>query len=166
MKSAAIDKLDQALAGGSGERIVIGYGNSDRSDDGLGPYVVQELKTRLADLPAISFISAQQLAPELAEDLAGADEVVLIDATVEKLPSGIRWTTVEPSVEPPFYLTHSLSPGFLVNLIEWLYQSRPKVRMLSIQGDCFDHGSGLSPGAERRARKAVRDLMDHFTKEE
>ena len=149
----------------AGGRFVIGYGNPDRSDDGLGPWVVKELASCLVGQEGISFISAQQLVPELAEDLARAEEAVLIDATVERLPSGIRWLEVEPSLEPPFYLTHSLSPGFLVSLIQCLYQRRPRVSLLSIQGDDFDHGTGFTPGAARRARQAVRLLTDHFTKE-
>ena len=166
MNFAATDRgLNPVATPPEGGRIVVGYGNRDRGDDGLGPRVVEELACLLAGQEGISFISAQQLVPELAEDLAGAREVVLIDATVERLPSGIRWSGVEPSLEPPFYLTHSLSPGFLVNLIQCLYQRCPRVSLLSIQGDNFDHGIGLSAGAARRARKAVRHLTDHFTKE-
>ncbi len=155
-----------ALPHPAGERIVVGYGNRGRGDDGLGPHVVERLRRRLWGASGVGLVSVPFLAPEMAEDLAPAGEVIFVDATLERLPGGRCWTRIEPVQEASFCLTHSVSPGFLLNLIERLYQRRPEARLLSIQGDEFDHGSGLSLEAERRAREAVRELMEHLTKEE
>ena len=58
--------------------LVIGYGNTLRGDDGIGPAVAGEID-RLA-VPGVRVIVVHQLTPELAADLAACRRAVFIDA--------------------------------------------------------------------------------------
>ncbi len=58
--------------------LVIGYGNTLRSDDAVGPTAVEELD-RL-HLPGVHTLSYPLLTPEAAEPVSRAREVIFIDA--------------------------------------------------------------------------------------
>ncbi len=58
--------------------LVIGYGNTLRSDDGAGPFVARALEARV---PAgTRILDAHQLTPEMAIDISVATRVVFVDA--------------------------------------------------------------------------------------
>ena len=59
--------------------LVIGYGNTLRADDGLGPAVAERLGSEWAD-EDVGVLSCQLLTPELAEPVSRAEIVVFIDA--------------------------------------------------------------------------------------
>ncbi len=146
---------------------IVGYGNSQRRDDGLGPRVAAALKEALeVSKKGVRLILRHQLEPDLAEELSVASEVILVDATAERLPRGWRFSRVAPRFGIASHTTHSLSPGHLVGLIDLLYQRSPPTWILSIQGDDFGFGEGLSPGAAKRARRAVADLIELVSKED
>ena len=62
------------------DALVIGYGNTLRGDDGIGPAVAEAVAA--LGLPGVRVIVAHQLTPELAADLADAQLVVFVDAAV------------------------------------------------------------------------------------
>jgi len=61
--------------------LVVGYGNPLRGDDGAG-FNAAWLLSLDPRLQGADVLIRQQLTPELAEDVARADLVVLIDAAV------------------------------------------------------------------------------------
>jgi hydrogenase maturation protease len=77
--------------------LVIGWGNTLRSDDGVGWHAAMELAAdpRLA---GCEVLARHQLTPELALDMAAASLVVLVDADVGSSPGSIsvrRLTTAD-----------------------------------------------------------------------
>jgi hydrogenase maturation protease len=143
----------------SGPLWIIGYGNPQRRDDGLGPYVISLLEERWEGRPGIETLALHQLVPELVEDVKNAGRVLLIDAALEETPPGWHWRNVAPeSISWPS-LSHGVSPGVLLGLLQALYEKNPETWLISIQGEDFDLGEGLSPEAEEKARKVVEEIV-------
>ncbi len=126
--------------------LVIGYGNPMRRDDGLGWRAVEALSRELpADL--VECISVQQLTPELAERLSALRAVIFVDARAEGEPGSLECRRVRPRPhESP--LLHELDPPGLLAIAKALYGANPKAAVVSVAGESFEHGSGLSPAVE------------------
>jgi hydrogenase maturation protease len=143
----------------SGPLWIVGYGNPQRRDDGLGPYVISLVEERLEGRPGIRTLGAHQLVPELCEDLKDAGQILLIDAALEENSRGWRWRNVEPELSGWPSLSHGVSPGVLLGLLQSFYEKSPPTWLISIQGKDFDFGEELSPEAEERARKVAEEIM-------
>jgi Ni,Fe-hydrogenase maturation factor len=124
---------------------IIGYGNVYRRDDGIGPYVVQQLSHQLESTGKITFGSFHQLDPALAEELQEAEVLILVDATVEPLERGLRWTRVQPE--------------------QALYGRAPTTWLVSVQGEDFGHGEGLSLEAQEKAERASSEIVEFCLRE-
>jgi hydrogenase maturation protease len=61
--------------------LIIGYGNTLRSDDGVGPHVVREIAAQR--LPDVTCVVVHQLTPEMAAQVTLADQVLFVDAQVD-----------------------------------------------------------------------------------
>ena len=61
--------------------LVIGYGNTLRGDDGVGPKVAEAVEA--LQLPGVRTLVCQQLSPEHAEPISRARVVVFVDAAVD-----------------------------------------------------------------------------------
>ena len=60
--------------------LIIGYGNLLRGDDAVGCRAAYELEQLFRDDPDVEVIASQQLTPEMADDVAGSDFVLFLDA--------------------------------------------------------------------------------------
>jgi len=145
---------------------IIGYGNPQRGDDGLGPWVVNQAEKAMPDRDRVFFHTCHQLLPDPVDELAWARSVVFVDATVEILPEGRRWEKVRPSLDVAPYITHSVKPDYFLGLLELIYGRRPEGWLVSIQGDDFEMGQGISPEAKQRARRVVTELIGFVSKED
>jgi hydrogenase maturation protease len=125
--------------------LIVGYGNPLRSDDGLGWRAAEELSRSLS-LPEIEVLTRQQLTPELADNLTRADVVFFIDAARGGQPGDLRCEPV--TAQPVTIHTHQCSPAGLLALAHQLYGASPRAFVLSLCGECFDHGSALSAKVE------------------
>jgi hydrogenase maturation protease len=145
----------------SGGLWIIGYGNPDRRDDGCGWHVAARLRSSLGEGEGITIRSLHQLDPVLAEDLEEADEVLFVDASVEESESGVEWRKVLPegSVLPP--MTHHLKPSFLMRLILSLGGRCPEAWLVSVKGEDFGLGEGLSPSTEQRVERVSEEILSY-----
>ncbi len=139
----------------SGGVLVIGYGNPLRRDDGLGPHVVDRLAARA--LPHVRTITAHQLTPEMAEDLAAADAAIFVDASVAPDGDEVQLAPVDRAAAA-WSMTHVFEPGTVLGLADMLYGRTPAAWLVRVKGECFDVGEGLSPPARRRAEDALRQI--------
>jgi hydrogenase maturation protease len=144
---------------------IIGYGNPHRRDDGIGPYVLEQLSRDLGRETGIVLRSLHQLDPVLAEELQGAEVVILVDATAEPLERGLLWTRVQPEQQVSPCGMHHLKPSTLAGLLEALYQRSPMMWLVSVQGEDFGHGEGLSLGAQEKAERASSEIVQFCLRE-
>ena len=127
--------------------LVIGYGNTLRTDDGVGRLAAE----RLADDPrldGVRVISRHQLTPDLAVDLSRAALVVFVDAS-HGPPAGM--TMVEPLGRPgrtAAAWSHHLHPSSLVDLAGELYGASPDAVIVRMGVGSLAPGDRLSPMVE------------------
>lgn len=162
---ASCAAIKRRLARGPEGLCIVGYGNPGRRDDGAGPWVVERL--RRLDPPAseVSLLTRQELEPDLIDEMSRAGVVILVDASVERLEGGISWAPVDPAKWRAPFLSHSMDPAFLLNLVGAVHQRLPAAWLVSIQGEEFGLGQGLSGPTEDRARKVAADLVKIIAEE-
>jgi hydrogenase maturation protease len=134
---------------------IVGYGNSHRRDDGIGPYAAIRLRGLLSGMASVHVRPCHQLDPVLVEDLKDVGGVLFIDATVAPLAWGWKRLPLQPSIDEWPYLVHDFQAPLLLGLIKAFYGRCPEAWMVSVQGEDFGIGEGLSDGARRRADAAV-----------
>lgn len=126
--------------------LVIGYGNPLRTDDGIGWRAAEDLSHRMLS-PQVEVLVRFQLTPEIADDIQRSDAVIFIDAVRDGEPGELRFERIKAQVEPAGF-SHELSPSALLELCQRVYHRQPAAFMISLCGECFDHGEGLSSKAE------------------
>ena len=139
---------------------IIGYGNPQRRDDGIGPFVVNRLKGVLKHKKNVGLLALHQLAADVVEELYEADRILFVDATIDDLEGGRVWRKIHRETHILPYLTHHIHPSYLLGLIQDLYHRSIPAWLLSIQGYDFGFGEGLSPGAEKRAEDVGGEILE------
>jgi len=124
--------------------LILGYGNSLRGDDAVGP----QLATILGG------IAVQQLVPELAERLASEERVIFIDARTDLPPGEVQMMPVDGESAS----THWCSPGWLLRLAKEVYGKSPEAILIGIGGESFDLGAPLSEAARQGMEKALAQI--------
>ena len=145
------------------ERLVIGYGNDLRCDDGAGVRVA----TKLAEqFPPLRVIVAHQLTPELAGDIAAAEQVVFVDAyaadardaalRVERISRGSPVSHISgKAAGAASVLGHRGDPDALIGLANRLFGADPEAWVVGIPAFYFGLGEVLSPETRCRIDEAV-----------
>jgi len=129
--------------------LIIAYGNSLRSDDGLGWCAADALEGKL--LPdQVEIVRVHQLAPELAEAISRSDGVILLDAATpqsdEMKPGDIQVEEFQRSEGiGASRFCHAFSPGSVLELAAELYGVEPRAFFVTMIGEDFAHGESLSP---------------------
>ena len=168
--------------------LVIGYGNSLRSDDGIGVRVAEIV----ADwyLPEVRSLCLPQLTPELAADLAKVDLVIFVDAcqtldsdTVKfALPRAsfggavsccTLWSLSAPSDVGSLVKLHSLKPldsselrshfsdpRAILSLTQAIYRKCPQAWWIIVPGVNFQFGECLSSVAEKGVSQALIQIKN------
>ncbi len=143
--------------------LVVAYGNTLRSDDGVAWRAAELLRPRLSPSTA-DFVCTHQLVPEIAEDISRAEHVVFIDATVIGTPGEIDCTSIDTNAiwDPS---SHRLTPDQLVALCKYAYGAAPGATVVSIAGESFDHGEGLSASVESALPKLIDTVVEVIQKQ-
>ncbi len=144
------------------DTLVIGFGNTLRSDDGVGPVVAKLLANRLAmeHTPGVVALAVMQLLPELAENISRSKCVIFIDASV-KVPVGfLDAVRVQPDrhEEHPGRLGHHETPEQLMALCDKVFGNVPPAFVLAIGAASLEIGSRLS----HTVKPMVRALANHL----
>jgi hydrogenase maturation protease len=137
--------------------LVIGYGNSLRSDDGVGPALARAVARWRR--PDIRTLAVHQLTPELADDLAGVDRAVFVDARVGDHAGGVQVVSLPAEGVGDSQSTlgdgHRGDPRALLALAELAYGHRPRAWWLTVPAVSLDFGEGLSPTTEALMTNAL-----------
>ena len=135
--------------------LVIGYGNTLRRDDGVGPRVAESI-ARLG-LPGVQALACALLTPELAEPVARAGAVVFVDASVEA-PRRVQLRRLEPA-DSSRILAHAADPRTLLALARDVFGRVPQAWWLTIPIEDLGIGEELSLLARRGLELAVQEIL-------
>ncbi len=128
--------------------LVIGYGNTLRGDDGVGPAVAERLGAMA--LEDVEVRAATQLQLEWAVEWSGYERVVLIDAAVDGAAVSRERVLPGDGGEGDGG-AHELHAGVLLSLARVLYGRAPEVWRWRIRGESFGIGDQLTPGVRAAA---------------
>lgn len=136
------------------ELLVIGYGNTLRRDDGVGPKVAEAVEAR--QLPGVRVIVCHQLTPELAEPISRARTAVFVDADAKaKGEAALR--ELEPG-DAGQILAHATDPRSLLALAKQIFGRSPQAWALAIPVEDLGFGDGLSQRAAAGLEVAVEKI--------
>lgn len=136
--------------------LVFGYGNLSRGDDALGPLVLAHLESVAPQLlDAVDVLSDFQLQIEHALDLEGRALALFVDASVA-CAGAFAFAELHP-LRDDSYTTHAMSPAAVLAVYRTIKkQAPPPCFLLSIQGEHFELGAGLSANAAHNLTQACR----------
>ena len=182
---------DVSLVGGKnaslgemiGQCLVIGYGNSLRSDDRVGVEVAQIVADW--DFPQVRSLNVPQLTPELSMELALVDLAIFVDAYAARVGDQVKMLQIESSSFIGFR-SHFGDPRALLSLTQALFGRCPQAWWVLVPGINFELGDCdyeaspnqgfsrmysvscrhcLTPTAQQgieQASNMVRNLLDNF----
>ena len=138
--------------------LVIGYGNTLRSDDGAGQKVAAIVATW--NLENVRSLSRHQLTPELAEDIAKANTVIFVDAipSSSEIKPQVQMEQIEAGNLNSSSLGHSSNPRSLLAITQYLYGKVPVAYWILIPAVNFDFGEQLSPITEQGIKLALEKI--------
>lgn len=139
--------------------LILGIGNSCRSDDGLGwkfVEIIEELGYNAQD-----YEFRYQLQVEDAALIAHYDVVIFVDASMARLKEGFE---IKPctAIEPDFFSTHAQKPEAILYLTNKLYGKFPHAYTLAISGLEWALSTSLSQEAETNLQTALGFFIEKF----
>ena len=134
--------------------LVIGYGNTLRRDDGVGPKVAEAVAA-LA-LPGVRALACPLLTPELAEAVSQARLVLFVDAAVDA-PREVQRRRLAPAASSQI-MAHAASPATLLALARDVFGHAPEAWWLTIPAEHLGIGEEFSPLAQRGFECAVQEV--------
>lgn len=141
--------------------VVIGYGNTLRSDDAAGQIVAQEVEQKKWE--NVRSLAVHQLTPELAADLSSCELVIFVDAYVAKDKEGVevRQLSIADDFltnESPWSFGHTGDGRSLLVLCQALYDRVPQAYWVLVPAINFEFGEQQSPVTERGIIEALATL--------
>jgi hydrogenase maturation protease len=135
--------------------LVIGYGNTLRRDDGVGPRVAEAVEK--LKLPGVRTLVCQQLSPEHAAPISLAKTVIFVDAAVDA-PRQVQLRRLEPNNTSQL-MAHAADPRTLLALSRDVFGQVPHAWWLTIPAMNLEFSEELTPEAERGCVEAVEKIQ-------
>jgi hydrogenase maturation protease len=139
--------------------LIIGYGNTLRRDDGVGPGVAEAVAA--LDLPAVRTLACPLLTPELAEPVSQARVVIFVDAAVDA-PREVQLRALAPA-EHSQVMAHAASPATMLALARDVFGHAPEAWLITIPVEDLGIGDEFSPLAQRGFETAVTHVRQWAT---
>jgi hydrogenase maturation protease len=137
--------------------LIIGYGNSLRGDDGIGPLAAERLRERISD-PQVEILALHQLTPELMEPISRAGRVFFIDAALGPNPGQIDERPVHPDAAPRSFTHHATPEGLLAGA-RALYGAAPPAVLITITAAGFEVGTAISLPVQNALEEVCRRIV-------
>ncbi len=150
--------------------LIIGVGNPDRGDDGVGPIVARQLDNFLH-----SYIGAKEIdvieswgeATSLVSTMDGWRTVVFVDAALSEAEPGTYRRIDAAEGQMPTDLAEVSSHGFglaqAIELARALGALPDRCVVYAIEGKSFEAGDDLSPEVADAAKAVVADIIQTIT---
>ncbi len=142
--------------------LVIGVGNTLRQDDGVGINLVRRLKSCFP--PGLNCIEVYEPDIILAQEIAGFDNLLIVDAVVAEDDKPYRIIPIKPAK------SFIPSGGFVTHIFDWstilatskeLFAGNPDTKVLGVSAFNFGFSESLSPPCKANAEKAFDFLVQY-----
>jgi hydrogenase 3 maturation protease len=140
---------------------ILGIGNDLRTDDGLGPFIINNLET---DHPDVLIENVGSVPEAFARPLAefGAERVIMIDAADMRKPVGHIELVTKDRIGGIAISTHSMPLSFLMQYLE--DSTGGLTILLGVQPQSIVFGEGLTPKIDEAARKLISTIDSILTR--
>lgn len=139
--------------------LLIGLGNRDRGDNGIGWAFVEMLQSVGYDF--LDFEYREQLFVEDARLIGNYDVVIFVDASYQKFGGGFEMSRCFAAGHG-FYFSNAQAPPAMLYLAKKLYEKSPKAYLLTISGEEFEAQPSLSNEALKNLHAAVEFFNEKF----
>jgi len=139
--------------------LIIGIGNSGRSDDGFGWLMLNAIEDQF---PLVEVAYRYQLQIEDAELISHYKTVIFIDATKEKTNKGFFFKSCTPANHFSFS-SHSLDPETVLWLENDLFQTLPTSFVMGIEGYSWELSHQTSEKGISNMEKAKTCLFHNLS---
>lgn len=139
--------------------LIIGIGNSGRSDDGLGWKFVDIASHTIQNSFDVEY--RYQLQVEDADLVSKYNKVIFADASQAATENGFEISPCK-KVGHYFFSSHLQSPETILYLAEMLYNKKPEAFTIAIEGKNWELGTLLSREAEKNLKKALEYFEKTF----
>jgi hydrogenase maturation protease len=144
--------------------LVIGAGNPDRGDDGIGAMVARRLARLLPEDVAVVARSGDMLS--LIDDWAAFDAVFCIDAAAPiDMPGRVHRFDLRTGALPreiALTSSHAFGLAEAVELSRVLGLALPRIIVYAVEGHCFDPGAAMTPEVTAAAGLVADRLIDEI----
>ena len=144
----------------TGTTVVIGVGNPYRGDDGVGPAVIDVLKTHRVAGAVLTRSHGE--AADLIEAWSGADLAILVDAVVAEPahPGRVHRLVVHecPTERTRAASSHGLDFGEAVELARVLGRLPGELVLYAVEVEQVEYGTRLSPAVARAAARIAEQI--------
>jgi hydrogenase maturation protease len=135
--------------------LVIGYGNTLRGDDGVGPRVAEAVGQLC--LPGVRTLICPLLTPELADPISRVGKVIFVDAAVDA-PSAVQWRKLEPKASSQL-MAHAADPRTMLALARDVFGHVPEAWWLTIPAVELGFSEELTPVTQQGLVEAVEKIQ-------
>ncbi|MGV1098327.1 HyaD/HybD family hydrogenase maturation endopeptidase [Thiovibrio sp. JS02] len=142
--------------------LVLGVGNILLSDEGVGVWIVEQLRARHVFSDRVTVIDGGTMGLELLPYLEGKSHLFLVDAVCAEGPPGTF--TVKELPDPPAYFRQKISPHQIglseVMAVAAMQECLPaKVKLFGIVPKDLSTGLSLSVPVAAAAEQAISSLV-------
>jgi hydrogenase maturation protease len=128
--------------------LIVGYGNSLRNDDGIGPVIAEKYREYLGiENTNIETMSLPQLDIILVPKLSEVDLAIFVDVRAEDSDENlvkIEEVEVENYDIKVYHTSHTLKVNDLIKMSKKWYGSSPRTFLVMPKGVDFETGTTLS----------------------
>jgi len=145
-----------------GKVLIVGIGNTLRSDDGFGPTLVNQLKSRINAACLDVGPSPENFIGKIVR--LNPDVILFIDAvSMDSPPATVRLIS-EDQVPVYGFSTHNMSPKLMIDNIK--SQINTKVALLGIEPSNLEFGEQLSEEINNKVDYLKNIFLELLKKEE
>ena len=123
--------------------VIMGIGNDIRGDDGIGPYIVENIKH--LESSNVSILNATTVPEKKKRKIRKIDptHIIIVDAVIMNEGPGKIKIVKKEEVAGVSLSTHSMSLSYLVNYLE--LEKPYNILFIGIEPESMELGQGLSP---------------------
>ena len=149
------------MAGGT---VIIGVGNRDRGDDGIGLVVAEGLRARVAG--NLRVVEESRDGAAILEAFSGADELILVDAAESRMPAGtIHRIDVATEPVPRDLLrlsSHAFGAAEAIELGRALGMLPGRAIVYGIVGANFSAGAEMHPAVRAAGISLIAEIGEEL----
>ena len=123
--------------------VIMGIGNDIRGDDGIGPYIVENIKH--LESSNVSILNVTTAPENFTGKIRKIDptHIIIVDAVIMNEGPGKIKIVKKEEVAGVSLSTHSMSLSYLVNYLE--LEKPYNILFIGIEPESMELGQGLSP---------------------